>query len=82
MCQDRKFSAAAKNSGLPGKFHWSLYGIYFGEREGRIFFFYFFLLGSLGFALGLVPRRIGRTALQRALKFFCYPLCACLQLRS
>lgn len=44
MHQEREFSAAAKNSGLPGKFHWSLYGIYFGEREGGMFGFFFFLL--------------------------------------
>lgn len=61
MHQEREFSAAAKNSGLPGKFHWSLYGIYFGEREGGMFgFFSFFLPGCLGFVLVLVTWRVGK----------------------
>lgn len=77
MHQDRKFSAATRNSRLPGKFHWSLYGICSGEREGGTFFS-FFLPGCLGFVLVLVTWRVGRTAL----KLLCYPLYAYMQLRS
>lgn len=82
MHQDGKFSAAARNSGVQE----NSTGVcmeYILEKEKVGFFFSFFLLGCLGFVLVLVTWRVGRrTALQRALKFSCYPLYACLQLRS
>lgn len=66
-----------------GKFHRSLYGMHFWERECGVCLFFFIPARMCWVCINSCKLEgVERTAMERALKFSSYPSHACLQLRS